>query len=246
MRLIALSRSRDFSLSGLFVLFFLLGLVSLFTFPPRPLRHPPRIHTAIRRRRGRRRVAGVPPPAPQTMPSRSLWLKTTLKLPTQTEKPSRAPRAIHKAKDLDSDIESEDDDDDDDDDPYDGDGKRPLTTRQAALASVVGSSCKKKQKYLREDEKVEKINYIWGTRCSSRSPCPPRYYQPRTSQRQRQACKNDGTGAAAARVETTGHGCLGCGQMPGNEYGLVRDWERSGCVMEHLHLLESRLGVVAV
>ncbi|KAH9955062.1 hypothetical protein BC827DRAFT_1271997 [Russula dissimulans] len=75
------------------------------------------------------------PPA-QTIPSRSSRLKITLKLPTQTE---NLPRAIHKDKDLDSDIELEDDDDDDDD-PRDGDGKRLLTTRQAALASVVRSS----------------------------------------------------------------------------------------------------------
>ncbi|KAH9955071.1 hypothetical protein BC827DRAFT_1379182 [Russula dissimulans] len=44
-----------------------------------------------------------------------------------TEKPSCAPRAIHKTKYLDSKIESEeeeeDDDDDDDDDPHDRDGK---------------------------------------------------------------------------------------------------------------------------
>ncbi|KAH9953815.1 hypothetical protein BC827DRAFT_1246133, partial [Russula dissimulans] len=78
----------------------------------------------------------VPPLPPQIMPSRSSWVKTKLKLPTQTEKPSRAPRTIHKAKYLDSDIESEDDDDD----PHDGDGKRPLMTRQAALASVDRSS----------------------------------------------------------------------------------------------------------
>lgn len=47
-------------------------------------------------------------------------------------------RTVHKDKDLDSDIESEDDDDDEQ--PRRGDGKRPLTTRQAVLASVVGSS----------------------------------------------------------------------------------------------------------
>ncbi|KAH9957197.1 hypothetical protein BC827DRAFT_1378216 [Russula dissimulans] len=54
-----------------------------------------------------------------------------------TQKPSRAHGAVHKDKDkdLDSDIESEDDDEGDD--PRDGVGKRPLTTRQAALASVV-------------------------------------------------------------------------------------------------------------
>jgi len=67
---------------------------------------------------------------------RSSRLKITLKLPAQTQKPSRAPRAVHKDKDLDSDIESEDDDEDD----HPRDGKRPLTTRQAVLASVVGSS----------------------------------------------------------------------------------------------------------
>jgi hypothetical protein len=70
------------------------------------------------------------------MPSRSSWVKTKLKLPTQTEKPSRTPRAIRKVK-FDSDIELEDNND-----PHDGDGKQPLTVmiRQAALAGVVGSS----------------------------------------------------------------------------------------------------------
>ncbi len=48
-------------------------------------------------------------------------------------------RIVHKDKDLDSDIESEDEDDDDEH-PRGGEGKRPLTTRQAVLASVVGSS----------------------------------------------------------------------------------------------------------
>ncbi len=71
------------------------------------------------------------------MPSRSSRLKITLKLPTQTQKPARVRRVVHKDKVLDSDIESEDDDDDQ---PRGGDGKRPLTTRQAVLASVVGSS----------------------------------------------------------------------------------------------------------
>jgi hypothetical protein len=61
------------------------------------------------------------------MPSRSSWLKITLKLPTQTQEPSRAPHTIHKDKGLDSDIESEDEDEDDQ--PHGGDGKRPLTTR---------------------------------------------------------------------------------------------------------------------
>jgi Ino eighty subunit 2 len=67
------------------------------------------------------------------MPSRTSRLKITLKLPTQ--KPARVRRAVHKEKDLDSAIESEDDDDQ----PRGG-AKRPLTTRQAVLASVVGSS----------------------------------------------------------------------------------------------------------
>jgi Ino eighty subunit 2 len=49
-------------------------------------------------------------------------------------------RVVHKDKDFkDSDVESEDDDDDDEH-PRGGEGKRPLTTRQAVLASVVGSS----------------------------------------------------------------------------------------------------------
>ena len=79
----------------------------------------------------------VSPPPVQTTPSRSSRLKITLKLPTQTLKPARVRRAVHKDKDLDSDVESEDDDDEH---PRDADGKRPLTTRQAVLASVVGSS----------------------------------------------------------------------------------------------------------
>lgn len=71
------------------------------------------------------------------MPPRSSRLKITLKLPAQTQKPApRVRRVIHKDKDLDSDVESEDEDDD----PRGGEGKRPLTTRQAVLASVVGSS----------------------------------------------------------------------------------------------------------
>jgi Ino eighty subunit 2 len=48
-------------------------------------------------------------------------------------------RVVHKDKDPDSDVESEEDDDDDEH-PRGGEGKRPLTTRQAVLASVVGSS----------------------------------------------------------------------------------------------------------
>lgn len=68
-------------------------------------------------------------------------LKITLKLPAQTQKPPRVVCRIvvHKDKDLGSDVESEDDDDDDEH-PRAGGGKRPLTTRQAVLASVVGSS----------------------------------------------------------------------------------------------------------
>jgi Ino eighty subunit 2 len=68
------------------------------------------------------------------MPSRSSRLKITLKLPSQTQKPPHAPHTVHK----DSDIESEDYDEDDH--PHGRDGKRPLTTCQAVLASVVGSS----------------------------------------------------------------------------------------------------------
>ncbi|KAH9954181.1 hypothetical protein BC827DRAFT_1386900 [Russula dissimulans] len=77
-------------------------------------------------------------PLAETTPSRSSRLKITLKLPTQTQKPPRVPHAIHKDKDMDSDIESEDNDEDDH--PRGGDGKRPLMTHQAVLASVVGSS----------------------------------------------------------------------------------------------------------
>ncbi|KAF8267480.1 hypothetical protein EI94DRAFT_1321419 [Lactarius quietus] len=73
------------------------------------------------------------PPPPQTVPSRTSRLKITLKLPTQ--KPTRVRRAAaQKDKDPDSAIESEDDDD------QPRGSKRPLTTRQAVLASVVGSS----------------------------------------------------------------------------------------------------------
>ena len=74
------------------------------------------------------------------MPPRSSRLKITLKLPAQTQKPPRVRRAATKDKDFkESDVESEDDDDDDEH-PRGGEGKRPLTTRQAVLASVVGSS----------------------------------------------------------------------------------------------------------
>jgi Ino eighty subunit 2 len=80
-----------------------------------------------------------PPPAP-TVPPRSSRLKITLKLPAQTQKPPRVRRAANKDKDFkESDVESEDDDDDDEHLRV-GEGKRPLTTRQAVLASVVGSS----------------------------------------------------------------------------------------------------------
>ncbi|KAH9163804.1 hypothetical protein EDB89DRAFT_1859831 [Lactarius sanguifluus] len=91
-----------------------------------------------------------PPPA-QTAPSRTSRLKITLKLPTQ--KPARVRRAAHKDKDPDSAVESEDDDDQ----PRGG-AKRPLTTRQAVLASVVGSShvsldeTSRKKKQLNEAE----------------------------------------------------------------------------------------------
>ncbi|KAH9058246.1 hypothetical protein EDB87DRAFT_1743814 [Lactarius vividus] len=91
-----------------------------------------------------------PPPA-QTAPSRTSRLKITLRLPTQ--KPARVRRAAHKDKDPDSAVESEDDDDQ----PRGG-AKRPLTTRQAVLASVVGSShvsldeTSRKKKQLNEAE----------------------------------------------------------------------------------------------
>jgi hypothetical protein len=68
------------------------------------------------------------------MPSRSSWLKITLKPPTQTQEPSRAPRTIHQDKDMDSDIESKDEEEDDH--PRGGDGKRPLTTYQVVLVSL--------------------------------------------------------------------------------------------------------------
>ena len=77
------------------------------------------------------------------MPPRSSRLKITLKLPAQIQKPpARVRRVVHhpKDKDLDSDVESEDEDDDDEHPRGAGEGKRPLTTRQAVLASVVGSS----------------------------------------------------------------------------------------------------------
>ncbi|KAH9962403.1 hypothetical protein BC827DRAFT_219396 [Russula dissimulans] len=78
----------------------------------------------------------VSPLPAETTPSRSSWLRITLKLPTQTQKPSRAPRAVHKDKDSDSDMESEDDDEYDH--PHGQGTKQPLTTRQAVLRSIVG------------------------------------------------------------------------------------------------------------
>lgn len=90
-----------------------------------------------------------PPPA-QTAPSRTSRLKITLKLPTQ--KPTRVRRSTQKEKDPDSGVESEDDDD------QPRGSKRPLTTRQAVLASVVGSShvsldeTSRKKKQLNEAE----------------------------------------------------------------------------------------------
>ncbi|KAH9039821.1 hypothetical protein EDB85DRAFT_224034 [Lactarius pseudohatsudake] len=114
-----------------------------------------------------------PPPA-QTAPSRTSRLKITLKLPTQ--KPARVRRAAHKEKDPDSAIESEDDDDQ----PRGG-AKRPLTTRQAVLASVVGSShvsldakrLHAKRKHLSEkkleDEKSETINRLLKKKSGTRN-----------------------------------------------------------------------------
>jgi hypothetical protein len=51
---------------------------------------------------------------------------------TQTQKPTRVRRAVHKDQTFDSDMESEDSDGDR---PRGTDGKRPLTTRQAVLAT---------------------------------------------------------------------------------------------------------------
>jgi hypothetical protein len=62
-------------------------------------------------------------------------LKLTLKSPLQIQKPPRVCLVVHK----DSDFESEDKDDHDAH-PRDGEGKWPLTTRQAVLASVVEPS----------------------------------------------------------------------------------------------------------
>jgi len=79
---------------------------------------------------------------PQIAPASLLLAQTTpshrLPLPTQTQKPPCAPRAVHMDKDFDGVIKSEDDDEDDH--PRGGDGKRSLITRQAVLVSVVGSS----------------------------------------------------------------------------------------------------------
>ncbi|KAH9968272.1 hypothetical protein BC827DRAFT_1381420, partial [Russula dissimulans] len=82
--------------------------------------------------------SAVSPPPAQTTPLRSSRFKITFKLPTRTQKPSRAPHAVHKDKGLDSDIELKDDDENDH--PRNGDGKLLLTTCQAVLASGVGSS----------------------------------------------------------------------------------------------------------
>ncbi|KAH9957195.1 hypothetical protein BC827DRAFT_1270393 [Russula dissimulans] len=100
----------------------------------------------------------------------------------QPQKPSRVPRAFHNNKDLDSDIKLEDNNKDDR--PRGGDGKLPPTTRQAVLASVIGSShisleetaelalrreeTARKRKHLSEkrleNEKAETINCLRGTR----------------------------------------------------------------------------------
>ncbi|KAH9957603.1 hypothetical protein BC827DRAFT_1224623 [Russula dissimulans] len=70
------------------------------------------------------------------MPSRSPWLKVTLKLPTQTQEPFRS------------------EDEEEDDHPHGGDGKRPLTTRRVVLTSlgplmfrwsIDGTPCEEKQ-----------------------------------------------------------------------------------------------------
>ena len=79
----------------------------------------------------------VSPPPIQMTPFCLLQLKIMLKLPTQTQKPTHICCAIHKDKDLDSNIESEDSDANH---PCGTDGKRLLTTCQAVLASIVGSS----------------------------------------------------------------------------------------------------------
>ncbi|KAH9957206.1 hypothetical protein BC827DRAFT_714941 [Russula dissimulans] len=99
-------------------------------------------------------------------PSRSSRLKITLKQPTQTHKRSRAPRAVHEDKDLDSDIEPEVDDEDDH--PRDGVGKRPPTTRQVALASVVGSS------HVSLDETSRKKKQLNGAEIALRCEEPAR------------------------------------------------------------------------
>ncbi|KAH9957199.1 hypothetical protein BC827DRAFT_1270403 [Russula dissimulans] len=90
--------------------------------------------------------------APTVTPSHSSLLKITLKQPTQTHKPSRAPRAVHKDKDLDSDIESGDDDE------YDHPREE---TAELALGREE-TACKRKhlsEKKL-EDEKAETINRL--------------------------------------------------------------------------------------
>ena len=56
---------------------------------------------------------------------------------TQTQKPTRVRHAVHKDQTFDSNMDSEGSDGDR---PRGTDGKRPLTTRQAVLASVVGLS----------------------------------------------------------------------------------------------------------
>ncbi|KAH9959065.1 hypothetical protein BC827DRAFT_1384857 [Russula dissimulans] len=92
---------------------------------------------------------------PAASADNALALKTTgtLKLPTQTQKPSRASRAVH--KDLDSDIGLEYDDEDDH--PHGADGRRPLTTRETVLASVVASSHVSLVETSRQKEQLNKF-----------------------------------------------------------------------------------------
>ncbi|KAH9958349.1 hypothetical protein BC827DRAFT_1385229 [Russula dissimulans] len=91
-----------------------------------------------------------------TTPSRSSRPKITLnlkQLPTQTQKPPRAPRAVHKDKDLDSNIESEDDDKDEH--PRGRDGKATADdTSWPCSRAFLGPLTFRRKKQLNEAEIV--------------------------------------------------------------------------------------------
>ncbi|KAH9958471.1 hypothetical protein BC827DRAFT_1377666 [Russula dissimulans] len=159
----------------------------------------------------------VSPLPAQTIPSRSSSLKITLKLPTQTQEPSRAPRTIHKDKGLDSDIESEGDEEDDH--PHGGDGKRPLTPRGVKRCSQV-SLC---PSHVSLDEmpcKKEQLNEAVIARRREETP-PKRRHLSEKKQRRSLASWHNQPASAKDRTPAihTGNGTPAEGEVDEEESG---------------------------